>query len=163
MGAANISCLSTKRSKKWAKSCKKGQKCLQIRLSVNSYHFSAVICRQAQNCLSNSMLQLNSIQCELFSLSLWIFLFLFVDLIDSLTESFPMCLTGPMGINQNPRDSHNFISNYCHQHKLNCHQHKVNCHQHKVNCHQHKLNCHQHKLNFHQHRSICHQKKLIVI
>ena len=33
-GAANISCLSTKRSKKWAKSCKKGQKCLQIRLSV---------------------------------------------------------------------------------------------------------------------------------
>ena len=122
----------------------------------NSYHFSSVIYRQTQNCLSNSILQLNGIQCELFSLSLLIFLFLFVDLIDSLTESFPMCLTGPMGINQNPRDSHNFISNYCHQHKLNCHQHKVNCHQ-------HKLNCHQHKLNFHQHRSICHQKKLIVI
>ena len=33
-GAANISCLSTKRSKKWAKVCKKGQKYLQIRLSL---------------------------------------------------------------------------------------------------------------------------------
>ena len=33
-GAANISCLSTKRSKKWAEVCKKGQKYLQIRLSL---------------------------------------------------------------------------------------------------------------------------------
>ena len=41
------------------------------------------------------MLRLNSIQCELFSLSLWIFLFLFVDLIDSLTELFPCVWLGP--------------------------------------------------------------------
>ena len=80
-GAANISCLSTKRSKKWAKVCKKGQKYLQIRLSLwILITFQLLFAVRHKLSLQNSMLWLNSIQCELFSLSFWIFLlFLLVE------------------------------------------------------------------------------------
>ena len=98
-GAANISCLSTKRSKKWAKVCKKGQKYLQIRLSVWILITFQLLFADRHKIVSPKF------NVKVKQHTMWIILSVSLDLSvfvcwpNRFTDRIvPMCLTGPMGI-----------------------------------------------------------------